>query len=230
VKDPANPRPITIAPLPVVTGHGLSTNRAGTRLYTVDSGVGGRNGFLVYDVTDIRNGSLGAQPQLISSLRWDDGNFAQHTIPVFYGRHPYVVHVDEHGYGGARIIDVSDETAPRVVTKIRTEIQLAANTARREETQDSTGFGYNLHYCNVDRQDNPTVLACSSRASGVRVYDIRDVLRPREIAYLNVGGGMTAQVHLDAQRGELWTTDGRNGLVVATFTNGAWPFSSRRVR
>lgn len=74
---------------------------------------------------------------------------------------------------------------------------------------------------------DPTVLACSSRASGVRVFDIANLLAPRETAYFNPVGEMTAQVHLDASRGELWTTDGKHDLIVARFTNGAWPVARR---
>ena len=33
-----------------------------------------------------------------------------------------------------------------------------------------------------------------------------------------------AQVHLDADRGTLWTTCQDNGLLMLKFTNGAWPF------
>lgn len=229
VKDPAAPSIITIVPLPVTTGHGLSTNAAGTRLYTVDSGVGGRTGVLIYDVSAIKARQLGAQPTLLSSLRWSDGAFSQHTIPVIAHGHPYLIEADEHSYGGARVIDIADDTKPATVSHIRTEIQLSQNATRRSETKPDTqgGFGYNFHYCNVDRLIDPTALACSSRASGVRVFDIRNLLKPKEIAYLNPVGEFTAQVRLDAARGELWTTDGTHGLIIAKFTNGAWPFRSR---
>jgi hypothetical protein len=40
-------------------------------------------------------------------------------------------------------------------------------------------------------------------------------------------GEMTAQVHLDPVRRELWTTDGSHGLLLLRFTNGVWPFPAR---
>lgn len=84
------------------------------------------------------------------------------------------------------------------------------------------------------RTEDPTALACSSRASGIRVFDIRDLGRVRKIAYFNPGGDeggdgageSTAQVHLDPVRGELWSTHGDKGFFVTRFTNGAWPFKA----
>ena len=76
--------------------------------------------------------------------------------------------------------------------------------------------------------------------------------RPKEIAYYNPAGTTTAspgsnhvrggewvaggpdwcsaQVHLDASNGTLWTTCQDNGLLVLKFTNGVWPFPEARRR
>lgn len=101
-------------------------------------------------------------------------------------------------------------------------------------------FGYNSHYCNVDRRDDPTVLACSNFESGLRVFDIGDVSRPREIAYSNPGGDGTAapasfggtyagytsaapRILVHGGEGQVWFTDQDRGFYVVRFTNGAWP-------
>ena len=89
-------------------------------------------------------------------------------------------------------------------------------------------------------------LACGYFNSGIRVFDIRDPLQPKEIAYYNPGGTTTPSpgsnhvsigqwrrrrtglVHRASSsrcaRGTLWTTCQDNGLLMLKFTNGVWPF------
>ena len=107
-------------------------------------------------------------------------------------------------------------------------------------------FSYGTHYCSVDNRHNATTLACDEFNSGIRVFDIRNPERPREIAYFNPAGTKTAsggsnhvsfanwvaggpdwcsaQIHLDAEAGTLWTTCQDNGLLVLKFERGVWPF------
>jgi hypothetical protein len=114
-----------------------------------------------------------------------------------------------------------------------------------------SSFTYGSHYCSVDNKQNATTLACGYFNSGIRVFDIRDPLRPKEIAYYNPAGTTTpswgsnhyisttvraggwiaggpdwcsSPVHLDAVRGTLWTTCQDNGLLMLKFENGVWPF------
>jgi hypothetical protein len=102
-------------------------------------------------------------------------------------------------------------------------------------------FGYDSHYCTIDRPVDPTIVACSEFQSGLRVFDIRDVRRPREIAYFNPGGDGTAapggfggtfsgftsaQPRIIPERGEIWFTDQDRGFYVVRFTNSAWPFAA----
>ena len=42
---------------------------------------------------------------------------------------------------------------------------------------------YNAERCTVDRPNDATMLACGFVNAGLRVFDIRDPYRPREIAY-----------------------------------------------
>ena len=42
---------------------------------------------------------------------------------------------------------------------------------------------YSGERCNVDRVSNPTMAACGYKDAGLRVFDIRDPYRTKEIAY-----------------------------------------------
>lgn len=244
VTDPAAPKPLGLIRVGVVS-HGLSVSQDGNRLYAVTViGDDGANGLNVLDVSDFQRRAPAPQAHVVSQLRWTDGCTGQHTIPVTIGGRPYVIAVDEQCHGAARIIDIADERRPRIVSKLKLEIQMPENGERAAETGSDSQFGYNAHYCSVDRQDEPTVLGCSHFESGVRIFDIRDPSSPREIAYLNPGGNggvavpgsqrganstsgyPSARVRFVEERGEIWFTDQDKGFFIARFTNGAWPFKA----
>jgi hypothetical protein len=225
------------------------------------------NGLLIYDLSEIQARKPNPQVRLVSKLLWKDGSVAQHTIPARINGKPFVIFIDEAGSGGlsnsvqhaaacaagftpfpmARIIDISDETNPKIVSRLMLEIHDPANCART--APDIVGlatFTYGSHYCSIDNRKHTTTLACGYFNSGIRIFDIRDPLRPKEIAYFNPAGTRTpspgsnhnrvggwvsggpdwcsAQVQLDAKRGLLWTTCQDNGAVVLKFREGVWPF------
>lgn len=262
VSDPTNPTLLTTF-FSKKGQHGMSTSRDGKRLYlshinedwpkvfvesatTPQPTLLGGNGFGIYDISEIQERKPNPQVRLISALEWQDGQIGQHTLDITDGKGvPHVIEVDESGHGGARIIDIADETQPTVVSKIKTEIMMPANSAKAEEDlyrepYERAGiipFGYNFHYCNVDRLDNPAMLACSAFNQGLRVFDIRDLAHPKEIAYYNPGGDGTLQPgsfggtysgypaampQFIPERHEVWFTDQDRGLFIAKFTNGSW--------
>jgi hypothetical protein len=229
--------------------------------------VGANNGLLIYDISQIQQRVPNPQVKLIGQVFWKDGTVAQHTIPVTIRGKRYVIFVDEAGSGGlssaaqeaaacaadispfamARIIDISDETHPKVVSRLGLETHNPANCA--QVLPDLVGlaiFTYGSHYCSVDDKHNATTLACGYFNSGIRVFDIRNPTQPREIAYFNPAGTTTAspgsihagigqwraggpdwcsaQVHLNANNGTLWSTCQDNGLLMLKFTNNVWPF------
>jgi hypothetical protein len=232
-----------------------------------DPNVPANNGLVIYDLTDIQQRKTNPQIRVISELYWKDGSVAQHTIPVTIAGKPYVIFVDEGGSGGitsstqfeaacaagmpafpmARIIDISDETNPSIASRVALETHAPkACSIVRPDIAGLSIFTYGSHYCSVDNKQNATTLACGYFNSGIRVFDIRDPLRPKEIAYYNPAGTTTpspgsnhvsigqwrtggpdwcnAQVHLDAAAGTLWTTCQDNGLLTLKFTNNVWPF------
>jgi hypothetical protein len=224
------------------------------------------NGLIIADVSDIQARKPNPQMRVISKLTWKDGAAAQHTINVKINGKPYVIFVDEGGSGGntprgwqaacdaglpawpfARIIDISDEVRPKIVSRLMLEVNDPVNCSKvLPDLAGLSSFTYGSHYCSVDNRNHATTLACGYFNSGIRVFDIRDPLRPREIAYYNPAGTTTpspgsnhnrvggwvaggpdwcsAQVHLDAKKGTLWTTCQDNGVLALKFRKGVWPF------
>lgn len=217
--------------------HGLSFSKDGKRAYFAHLGNFGApynaltpaeargfgNGLLVFDTSEIQARKPNPQVKLISTLFWKDGSAAQVPFTFTSRGKPYLLMNDEFGPGGvssggshARIIDLSDERHPRVVSQLVLEAQLK-------------GQG-DIHYCGLDRDRDPTVAGCSGWKSsqGIRVFDIRDVHHPREIAYYSVPNNAPGtQVYFQPD-GEVWFTDQRFGFSIAKFTHGVWPLPKAR--
>jgi hypothetical protein len=197
VSDPTAPKFLTVFKDASVS-HGLSTSEDGKLFYSADLAgqSGGGNGLEIYDVSGLQSRSdTTTPPQLVGSVYWTDGGTAQVPIPVYYGRHPFILFVDEGAgttsdgtsvIGAARLIDVGQPTRPKIVSVLRLAIQSPKYAS--EAAADSSGdgsFTYDGHYCGVDRVHNPTAAACGYFESGIRVFDIRNPYHPREIAYFN---------------------------------------------
>jgi len=255
---------------PNPAAHGLSVSADGKRGYFVHAGgsllpaLTPQNGFTILDLSEIQERKANPKVKVLASMLWSDGAGAQHTIPVFIQGHPYLVHVDELGPGGlssdtnwlnacardlppfgfARIYDIAQETKPALVSKVMLEVHDPANCD--DVTVDNTGqvgFGYDTHQCTVDDKNEASLLICGQFASGLRVYDIRDPYRPREIAYYNPpanpgykagsGYGVTgvcgttdwvaSMPVFRKETGEIWFTATCNGFQVVRFTHGVWP-------
>jgi hypothetical protein len=236
--------------------HGMALSPDGNRLYlaapccnyfTAISGYGNDSrtgGLIILDVSKIQNRTI-ANPNAsvpeISRITWPEISIPQNTIPVTIKHHKYLVEFDEFSsnvlqydpessVGAVRIINIDDERHPRIVSRIRLAVH---NTAERESDQQndpgatSGTQGYAAHYCAVPRQADPGILACSMILSGLRVFDIRDPLHPREVAYFNMppSGGSHAMSApaFDPAAGDIWYTDGASGFWDVHITNGAWP-------
>jgi hypothetical protein len=250
--DVTNPyAPVTVATINDGV-HGLSLNDEGTRLYAAETSP---NGLEIWDTSAIQFRSTSVTtnvmpPVVVGSVYWDDGGAAQMTIPVTIKGKPYVIFIDEGGGtpegseyqlpGMTRIIDVSDEKNPVVVSKLKNEINMpdAAASEARLADGGASGFTYQGHYCGVPQRAEPGIVACSYFWQGVRVFDIRDPSRPKEIAYFvpsleNAAAaplGDTTHAHASSairlipETGELWLTNQNTGFHVLKFTNGVWPF------
>ena len=183
VSEPAQPRIVYAGLQGFPANHGVEFSPDGNRMYLATCLPGG---IITLDVSDVQNRLAVPQLRQISRLTWNPRSCAQHALPVFFDGVPHLIAADEFASEGVRIIDISDETKPEVITHIQLEIQLPEHAATRvEDTARNGAFSYEAHYCSVDRADNPTALACGYFQSGIRVFDIREPRQPREIAYFN---------------------------------------------
>jgi hypothetical protein len=164
----------------------------------------GPDGLVILDVSDIQFRLPNPQIRIVSRLFWNDQGQAEQMLPFFSHGRSYLISTDESGgqagvgglaaacargaspYGYSNVIDITDETSPRIVSKIMLEVHDPSNCTKFLKEPPEVGGGaldYSTERCAVDRPINPTLAACGSRGTGTRVYDIRDPLHPAEIAY-----------------------------------------------
>ncbi len=205
--------------------HGAEFSADGKTMYLATCFPGG---VAILDVSDVQERKAVPQIRQLGSVTWNPFSCGQHAIPVTWQGRPYLIAPDEFDSEGIHIIDITDPSRPAVVRQIQLQIQFKENAALR--TADTAGdglFGYESHYCAVDRAADPTALACGYFQSGVRVFDIRDPRRVREIAYYNppaqTGKGLALQHSLHAWIGgllppisDLYTSD--SGVSVGTLS------------
>ena len=216
--------------------HGLELNpegflpgvHEGTRLYAGQQGsfpfTGGRDGLVIEDVSDYQFRRPNPQIRIVSTLFWDDQGIAEAMIPVKIKGHPYIISTDEAGgasgaggwaaacargaspFGYPQIIDVGDETKPKIIAKLRLEVNDPANcSALLAETPpdppgtapgtnlppESGTTNYSEETCVADNPKNAKMLACSFQNAQLRVFDIRDPTHAKEIAYWKAGAVRT---------------------------------------
>ncbi len=240
-----------LLPLPLWTGsyysHGLSISEDGNRAYVAE---GSGRGLLILDVSEIQARVPDPQVREVASLSWDNMSIPQNAIPFTKNGRPYLLEIDEysssssgggfalHGpvVGAGRIIDISDETEPFVVSELRLEVHQPEN---RDEIAGDPGAqtpaqGYGGHYCNLPTRVDPKIVACSMIISGLRVFDISDLRNPREVAYFNApvyprltpvfeaSNWAMSSPEFVPERKEIWYSDGYSGFYVIRVTNDVW--------
>lgn len=230
--------------------HGLSISADGNRAY-IAAGFGTDTGLIILDVSDIQARKPDPQVREISRLSWDNISIPQNAIPFTRDGKPYVLEIDEfasnetRGFpaanganvGAARIIDISDELHPAVISQIRLEVHQPENRATVADDPAASNLigGYAGHYCNLPTRVDPDIVACSMILSGLRVFDIRDVYNPREVAYFNApvqpralpvpsvaSNSAVSSPAFVPERKEIWYSDGYSGFYAVRVTNGAW--------
>jgi hypothetical protein len=252
--------PATPSMLWTTTGmmaHGLTVSDDGNRLYYGDLSTS-HPGLTILDVSQVQKRMPNPKVTVVSHITWPEVSIPQVPIKVTINNHPYLVEIDEFvsglysglGYdpkahvGAARIIDIGDDTHPKVISNIRLEVNMPKDRTTDEQNDPGATSklqGYTGHYCAVPQRVDPGIVACSFILSGMRVFDIRDPYHPKEIAYFNAPPKATSPGSaptdyamsapaFDPAKGDIWYTDGNSGFYAVHVTNGVWPFRTASVQ
>jgi hypothetical protein len=231
LRDPALPSVLWISR--DYTPHGVSLSDDGKTMF-MTGGVGtedGKQGLAILDMSQIQNRQPNPVVKVISRLTWPEVSLPQNATPFRSRGHQYLIETDEFGggdapVGAARIIDIDDLSRPRIVSHLRLAVH-------NKQDADKTA-----HYCTVPSRIDPAIIACGMLASGLRVFDVRDVTRPREIAYTNftgiqntaiyraTGGATDVQNYgsvfsapaYDPVNNDIWYSDGTRGFFAVHLT------------
>ena len=232
------------------TVHGLGVSDDGNRLYLADTG---RDGMTILDVSQVQAREPNPTASVVSTITWPEVTIPQNVIPVTVKGRKYVLEFDEFDenvasyspdeeVGAGRIIDITDERNPRIVSRIRLEVhdKAARADSQKDDPQAQNGLqGYSAHYCSVPRQTDPGIVGCSMILSGLRLFDISDPTKPREVGYFNKplvessnpresgSYAMSAPAWVP-ERSEVWYSDGNTGFYNVRVTDRAWPARMRR--
>ena len=250
--DLTNPKAPTTLWVANYPSHGMTLSDDGNRGYLAALD----RGLVIVDTSEIQARKAFPEVREVSALDWPIRSIPQNAIPVRFGGKPHLLEIDEFssaadgGYafegngprvGAARIIDISDEKAPKVISDMRLEVHQPEHREEIAGDPGATSFvqGYAGHYCNVPTPDDPKIVACSFILSGLRVFDISDRFHPKEVAYFvapmaaSPGRGERSNYAMskpafDVARGVIWYSDGNSGLYGVRLTNGAWPKTKPR--
>jgi hypothetical protein len=246
--DISNPSlPVIMGMLPV-NSHGLSISDDGTRAYVARDkayvaadGDVGEFGLGIYDVSDFQFRRPNPKMREVSTLSWKGISIPQMTLPITIKGKPFLIESDEFGPGAARLIDISDDRHPFVISNLRLQVQQAdirkANPSMEDDPGVNTPFefaqDYTGHFCNVPTRVDPPIVACGMAVSGLRVFNIQDPYHPYEAAYFTApvqkrvfpeGSNWAYSMPAFApERKEVWYSEAYTGFYAVKITNGAWP-------
>ena len=257
--DPTRPRELAQWPYAV---HGGSISGDGTRGYLAGMAPGPTE-VLIIDTSDVGPGKANAGriisrlplPDTNANQNAYRLDYGGHPYLISFGELPAIPHAPcsvprRQNFDAARMVDIADERRPKIVARFLNEVADPRNcekvigdvqtTPRGADRADVTYsvvapalFQYDDHYCTPDRLHNPTILACAQIMSGLRVYDIRDPHRPREIAYYNPGTVAADDPTVDwalarpvirRDLGQIWFVTTFGGFFAVEFENDLWPF------
>ena len=253
VKDPRKPKRLFLQT--GVNYHGLRISDDGNTMYVANignpSGVRISSGGLrILDISAIQSRKPDPKVKVIADLDWANGSLPQVAEPFTSKGRPYLLEIDEFAdfgldggptqagapVGAGRIIDIVDPSHPKVISNLRLAVHQP--TARAGDQMLDPGAalpvqGYAGHYCSLPKRQDPKIVGCSMILSGLRFFDIRNVRKPREVAYFNdptvpgskslnptaLGAFAMSAPAWDPARRAAWYTDANKGFYVVALTN-----------
>jgi hypothetical protein len=184
--------------------HAVSVSDDGNTAYMSLIGIKDptRHGLVILDISEVQARSPQAKIKLISSLLWSDTNVGQFVFPLTIGGRKYAFYSDLGGaftadysqnrveacrsgkpaWGYVHLIDVEDPKKPERVSGLRLEVHDPKNCTAVAHDPVAY-FGYGSTTCDADNYRDAKLIVCGFFEGGLRVFDIRDVKHPREIAY-----------------------------------------------
>ena len=243
VTDPRMPRTVWRG---AMYSHGLNLSDDGRTFFHTDP-INGNLGIL--DVSEVQDRKPNPVVRQISRITWDTVSIPQNSVPLTISGRRYLLEFDEFAFrfnpptvadraGAARLIDISDPAHPTVTSNLRLQINMPETHAQYSgdpAALPNQSFGYSAHYCASPREVDPGIVACSFINSGLRVFDIRDPAKPREVAYyiappkdgtlagVSPGNLALSQPAFDEARREVWYTDAASGFHALKIDERAWP-------
>jgi hypothetical protein len=174
------------------------------------------NGLLVLDSSEVQKRLPNPKLHYVSFFSWCDD---QTTDPDFgdgstasshateYVIHedgtPYILSTDESSAGldgewnvhvrqrtFSRLIDISDERNPRLVSTFKPDVNDPDNATPVMQQQINGGM---LHYIGFDDRYKMRLVFYAGANQGIRVVDFRDARNPKEIAYYKAPSVVTTQ-------------------------------------
>ena len=177
--------------------HDLDVSPDGNRAY-LGSGLGGglpvftggppREGgpsLVTLDTSDIQRRRPDPDPKVVSSINLP---YFGHTVQrARVGGRPYMIVSGENPSTGSgrcpwawgHIVDMGDERRPRAVSELKLEVNEEENC----ENVERDNAVYSIHYIGVDDDRNTSRVFYTYYSGGLRVFDVRNPARPKEIAY-----------------------------------------------
>jgi hypothetical protein len=227
----------------------MSLSDDGNRAYLADTS----GNMTILDTSEIQARKPDPQAREISRLTWNNASIPQNALPFTRDGHPYILEFDEYtagttsggdsnAVGAGRIIDISDEAHPFVVSNLRLAVDQHDNhaAAANDPGASSPVQGYAAHYCNIPSRVDPKVVACSFIASGLRVFDISNLKAPKEIAYWVAPSTPRMENRFDgsnfamsqpafAPGRQIWYTDGGSGFYNLRVDASVWPGDAQKL-